>query len=271
MALLVAQRCGVPEEVLSKAKEFLPAGFEEYFSARETLEEYIKEYRERLKEVEEERKRLESLILEQEKKVEDIERRKREEIRKAVEELRDRFEEFLLEAEKHVRGIRDRQRLRELFRERVEVSYQEEREEGLQVGDWVEFMGSKGKVLELRENRANVLFGGVKAWVKVSELKKVEAPPEERAPERVFELKKGTSSEINLTGFSIEEALTKLELFLQEAHSMGLKTVKVIHGYGALKRAVQDFLSTSPLVVFHREGYPREGGAGTSLLYLSRD
>ncbi|MCS6998434.1 MAG: endonuclease MutS2 [Aquificaceae bacterium] len=271
MALVVAQRCGVPEEVLSKAKEFLPAGFEEYFSARETLEEYIKEYRERLKEVEEERNRLESLILEQERKVEDMERRKREEIKRAVEEIKDKFEEFLLEAEKHMKSIRDKQRLRELFKERVEVLYQEESEESLQVGDWVEFMGSKGKVLELREGRANVLFGGVKAWVKVSELKRAEAPREERPYEKVFELKKSASSEINLTGFSVEEALTKLELFLQEAHSMGLKTVKVIHGYGAIKRAVQDFLSTSPLVVFHREGYPREGGAGTSLLYLSRD
>ncbi|MCX8060020.1 MAG: Smr/MutS family protein [Aquificaceae bacterium] len=202
--------------------------------------------------------------------MQELEAQKREEIKKAVEDIKTRFEDFLLEAQTHVKSLRDRQRLKELFREKVESLYIEQ-DRPLQVGDWVEFMGSKGKVVELKENRASVLFGGVKAWVRSSDLKRVEPPPEEKAPEKVLEFRKSSPSEINLTGFSVEEALTKLELFLQEAHSMGLKSVKVIHGYGALKRAVQEFLSSSPLVVFHREGYPKEGGAGTSLVYLSRD
>ncbi|HCO39173.1 MAG TPA: endonuclease MutS2, partial [Aquificaceae bacterium] len=184
---------------------------------------------------------------------------------------KDKFEEFLLEAEKYIRSIKDKQRIKELFKEKVENIYKEEIEEALQVGDWVEFLGSKGKILEIRDDRANVLFGGVKAWVKTSELKKIEPPPEESPPEKVFEFKKATPSEINLIGFSVEEALTKLELFLQEAHSMGLKSIKVIHGHGVLKKAVQDFLSSSSIVIFHREGYPKEGGSGTSLVYLTKD
>ncbi|MFN7065425.1 MAG: endonuclease MutS2 [Aquificaceae bacterium] len=271
MALVVAQRCGMPDEILLKAKEFLPVGFEGYFNARETLEEYIRDYKERLKDLEEEKQRLESLIREQEARREELERSKREEMRKTVEELRDRFEEFLLEGEKHIRSIRDRQRLKELFKERVESLYKEEIEETINVGDWVEFLGSRGRVLELKGDKAYVLFGGVKAWVKISDLKKVEAPPEIKEPQKVFELKRSIPSEINLIGFTVDEALSKLELFLQEAHSMGLRIVKVIHGHGILKKAVQDFLSSSPLVIFHREGYPKEGGAGTSLVYLSKD
>lgn len=271
MALIVAKRCGLPEEVLLKAKELLPEGFEEYFSAREVLEEYIKDYRERLRELEEEKAKLESLIKEQEQKVQDLERKKKEEIRRAVEEIKDKFEEFLLEAEKHIRSIRDRQRIRELFKEKVENLYKEEIKEDINAGDWVEFLGSRGKVLELKDDRAYVLFGSVKAWVKTSELKKSLPPPEAQEPSKVFEMKRGTISEINLIGFSVEEAITKLELFLQEAHSMGLKSVKVIHGHGVLKKALQDYLSSSPFVVFHREGYPKEGGSGTSLVYLTKD
>ena len=270
MAFVVAQRCGVPEEVVRKAREFLPSGFEEYFTARQTLEEYIQEYREKIKELDEERKRLEELFIEQKRKAEELEKKKKEEIKKAVEEIRSRFEEFLLEAQSHIRSLRDRQRLKELFREKVESLYGKE-ELTIQVGDWVEFMGSKGKVVELRDDRAGVLFGGVKAWVRLSDLKRAEPPPEEKVVEKVLEFKRSSPSEINLTGFTVEEALTKLELFLQEAHSMGLKSVKIIHGYGTLKKAVQEFLSSSPLVVFHREGYPKEGGAGTSLVYLSKD
>lgn len=271
MALFVAQRCGLPEELIQKAKSFLPAGFEEYFTARETLEGYIREYQERLRELQEEKEKVEGLILEQEAKLKELESRKKQEIKRAVEEIRERFEELLLEAEKHIRSLKDRQKLRELFREKVESVYEKERGEAIGVGDWVEILGSKGKVLELKDDRACILSGGVKAWVRLSDLKKTEPPPEEQKPEKVFEIRKSSPSEINLTGFSVEEALTKLELFLQEAHSMGLKAVKVIHGYGTLKKAVQEFLSSSPLVVFHREGYPKEGGAGTSLVYLSRD
>ncbi|MCS7308095.1 MAG: endonuclease MutS2 [Aquificaceae bacterium] len=270
MALLIAQRCGLPEELISKAKEVLPAGFEEYFSARATLEEYAREYEERLKELEEERKRLEKLVAEYEEKERELEKRKREEVSKVVEELKEKFEEFMFEAEKQLKSIKDKHRLREIFKEKIERT-SEPHEEAISVGDWIEFLGSKGKVLELKEDRAHVLFGSVKAWIKVSELKKIQTPPEEQQPIKVFEFKKTSPSEINLLGFTVEEALTKLELFLQEAHSMGLKTVKVVHGYGALKKSVQDFLSRSPLVVFHREGYPREGGSATSLVYLSKD
>ncbi len=271
MALLVAQRCGLPEDLIEKAKTFLPAGFEEYFTAREALEEYIKEYQERLEDLHREREKVERLIMEQEAKLKELESIKKQEIKRVQEEIRMRFEEFLLEAEKHMRSLKDRQKLRELFREKVESVYNTKDIETIEVGDWVELLGSKGKVLEIKEDRACVLAGGVRAWVKIAELRKTEPPPEERQAEKVFEIKRTSPSEINLTGFSVEEAITKLELFLQEAHSLGLKSVKIIHGYGPLKRAVQEFLSASSLVVFHREGYPKEGGAGTSLAYLSRD
>ena len=271
MALFVAQKCGLPQELIEKAKRFLPVGFEEYFTAREILEGYIKEYHEKLGKLQEEKERIEKLAIEQEAMLKELENRKREEIRKAVEEVKKRFEEFLLEAEKHMRSLKDRQKLRELFREKIESVYIKEQEEAIKVGDWVDMFGSKGKVLEIKDDRACVVSGNVKAWVKLSELKRIEQPPEEEQPKKVYEIKKSLPSEINLIGFSVQEALTKLELFLQEAHSMGIKVVKVIHGYGTLKKAVQEFLSSSPLVVFHREGYPKEGGAGTSLVYLSRD
>ncbi|MEJ7553581.1 MAG: Smr/MutS family protein, partial [Aquificaceae bacterium] len=242
MALFVAQKCGLPQELIEKAKRFLPVGFEEYFTAREILEGYIKEYHEKLGKLQEERERLEKLAIEQEAMLKELENRKREEIRKAVEEVKKRFEEFLLEAEKHMKSLKDRQKLRELFREKIESVYIKEQEEAIKVGDWVDMFGSKGKVLEIKDDRACVVSGNVKAWVRLSELKRIEQPPEEEQPKKVYEIKKSLPSEINLIGFSVQEALTKLELFLQEAHSMGIKVVKVIHGYGTLKKAVQEFL-----------------------------
>jgi len=33
---------------------------------------------------------------------------------------------------------------------------------------------------------------------------------------------------------------------------------------------VEDFLESSDLVVFRREGYPKEGGAGVSVVFLEK-
>ncbi|RMH06376.1 MAG: endonuclease MutS2, partial [Aquificota bacterium] len=268
MALIVAQRCGIPQEVIQMAKENLPEGFEGYFSARESLEAYIKEYEQRIRELEEKRKELDTLLEEQERKIKELEEAKRREIKTQLQRIREDFEEFIRQAEAQLKSQKDRKRLRELFEERFQSL--EEPQEAVSVGDWVEFMGSRGKVLEVKEGKAHVAFGGVKAWLNLKDLKKTEPPPELQKPV-LIDFKKGAPYEINLTGLSVEEALTKLELFLEEAYSVGARVVKVIHGYGTLKKAVLDFLSSSSLVVFHREGYPKEGGAGTTLVYLRKD
>ena len=271
MALVVAQRCGIPQEIIDMAKEKLPEGFVEYFSARESLEAYIKEYEQKKRELEVEKEKLHLLIQEQERRLRELEEEKRREIKAELQKIRERFEEFIKHAEAKLTSQREKQKLKKLFEEQFQSFA--EREETINIGDWVEFMGSRGKVLEVKEDKAQVAFGSVKAWLKLKELKKVEPPPElqRSVVERFIDFKKGTPYEINLTGLTVEEALTKLELFLEEAYSMGAKVVKVIHGYGTLKKAVFDFLSSSSLVVFHREGYPKEGGAGTTLVYLRKD
>jgi DNA mismatch repair protein MutS2 len=114
-----------------------------------------------------------------------------------------------------------------------------------------------------------VSFGSVKAWVEKQKLKKA-PPPVVGQEEYSFEVNKRFPTEINLIGLSTEEAIYKLEAFLKEAKALGIKSVKVIHGTGVLKRVVENFLESSDLVVFRREGYPREGGAGVSVVFLEK-
>jgi len=74
--------------------------------------------------------------------------------------------------------------------------------------------------------------------------------------------------EISLTGLSVEEAISKLDKFLDSAFASGVKMAKVIHGVGVLKKAVTDYLSSSSYVVFYRDAYPKEGGPGTTIVYF---
>ncbi|MDW8237494.1 MAG: Smr/MutS family protein, partial [Aquificaceae bacterium] len=125
------------------------------------------------------------------------------------------------------------------------------------------------KVIEIQGQRAFITLGNARAWVPLYEIKKSEK--QTALSRENLEPPKSLPSEINLIGLSTEEALVKLERYIQEASSLGLKSFKLIHGHSNLKKASQELLSRSELVLFHREGYPHEGGPGVSIVYLKRD
>ncbi len=78
------------------------------------------------------------------------------------------------------------------------------------------------------------------------------------------------SSEIKLIGLRVDEALEKLEPFLNSASLSGLDFVRVIHGIGtgALRSAVREFLEEHPLVESFRPGDLHEGGDGATVATL---
>lgn len=78
------------------------------------------------------------------------------------------------------------------------------------------------------------------------------------------------SSRINLIGLRIDEALSRLEPFLNHASLAGLNEVTIIHGFGtgALSRAVREHLDGHPLIRKFRKGEKEEGGAGVTVAAL---
>ncbi|ADC89436.1 MutS2 family protein [Thermocrinis albus DSM 14484] len=268
MAMEIALRCGIPQEVIDRAKQNLPEGFESYMQARENLEEYVREYEKRLKELEDTKMELERLRAQQEVLLSQLEREKEEIQRKAMQEAMEYLKKLEAEYRELIKTAKERQRVREFLKEKSEELRQKVKEDSFKVGDWVEFMGSVGRVIEVKGDRLQVVINGIKAWVRASDVRRGEPPPPSQESV-IFHVKRDLG-EINLTGLTVEEALYRLEMFLQEAKRSGVKVVKVIHGTGQLKKTVQELLASSSLVVFHREGYPREGGGGVSIVYLEK-
>jgi DNA mismatch repair protein MutS2 len=81
---------------------------------------------------------------------------------------------------------------------------------------------------------------------------------------------KAVDSELRLRRLSIDEALALLEPYLYDAYMAGLSQVHIVHGKGTgdLRRAVQRFLSTSPLAHSYRPGGYGEGGYGVTVVEL---
>ena len=82
--------------------------------------------------------------------------------------------------------------------------------------------------------------------------------------------KGGPGTELHLRRLPVEEALLRLDRYLDEAFVAGLVTVRVVHGKGTgtLRAAVREALSAHPLVKGFREGYVGEGDAGVTVVEM---
>ena len=78
------------------------------------------------------------------------------------------------------------------------------------------------------------------------------------------------SDEIDLHGLIVDEALFKLDRYLNDAFTMGLLQVRVIHGKGtgALRQAVTEMLKHHPLVESFRLAHIQEGGGGATMVEM---
>ena len=81
---------------------------------------------------------------------------------------------------------------------------------------------------------------------------------------------KPVEDEVRLRQLTVDEALLKLDKYLNDAFMAGLSQVKVIHGKGTgtLRQVVHEQLSRHPLVKSYRLGVYGEGGTGVTIVEL---
>ena len=144
------------------------------------------------------------------------------------------------------------------------------------VGDrvFIPRLGQPGKVLALDASGADVQVGNFRVHVKPDELgDKVTEPesPSEHVTSYVsLPTAESPGVEVSLRGLRADEALDKLEQYLDRAYLAGLPYVRIVHGKGTgtLRKLARDLLSDHPLVAEIREAAPHEGGEGVTVARL---
>jgi len=76
--------------------------------------------------------------------------------------------------------------------------------------------------------------------------------------------------EVYLRQLTVDDALLKLDKYLNDAFMAGLYQVRVIHGKGTgtLRQVIREQLAKHPLVKSYRAGDYGEGGAGVTMVEL---
>ena len=79
------------------------------------------------------------------------------------------------------------------------------------------------------------------------------------------------STDINLLGKTVDEAISELDKYLDDAYLAHLPSVRIVHGKGtgALRKAVQDYLRRCKYVKNYRLGEYGEGDAGVTIAEFS--
>jgi len=139
-------------------------------------------------------------------------------------------------------------------------------------GDSVKIVGHTqvGTVIEdPKSGKVTVQLGAMKMKVSLSDIVKVQTPPQIKVHSQSLRLQKGlnASTEIHLRRMRAEDAQEKLEDFLDEAVLAGLPSVRIVHGKGegVLRKMCQELLRKHPHVKSFYEAPADQGGQGVTV------
>ncbi|MDE6474361.1 MAG: endonuclease MutS2 [Clostridia bacterium] len=147
----------------------------------------------------------------------------------------------------------------------------------IEVGDrvFIASLNNQGEVVGInsKKNECQVKVGILTTTIKLLDCQKIIAE-EKRDKVKVTVSKefsnKAFSFEINLIGQRVDEALYNLDNYISEAIMHNCVEIRVVHGKGTgiLRKAVQDYLKTSPAVESFRIGKYGEGESGVTIVTL---
>ncbi|MEZ4452084.1 MAG: Smr/MutS family protein [Nannocystaceae bacterium] len=219
-------------------------------------------------------------------------------LRAEVQAQRKRLRELGDAAEATTAGKQAERALRERLHEQLEPP---SRAPGapprdLEVGDRVTIttLGRDGEVVGVQGSRAVVLVGNVRTTVDLSALRRAEERPPEPPPAKVKRSKseavkrwsvspaaryfgdppepapRSIDNTVDLRGERAEDALRRLEAFVDQAMRADQDVIVIQHGFGsgALRQVIREHLGRLQFVRKLRPGLTGEGGEGVTIAWI---
>ncbi|TLD80419.1 endonuclease MutS2 [Helicobacter sp. MIT 05-5293] len=143
----------------------------------------------------------------------------------------------------------------------------------LKVGDFVKYGNTRGKIIAINKDTYSVeLESGFKLKEKRENLKPLGAFIPTSSPQKYqgFSKAKSVGVSLDLHGMRGEEAIERLDIFLNDALIAGYDEVLVYHGIGTgvLSKLVKEYLCQHPKILSFDDAPPQMGGFGAKIIKL---
>lgn len=295
-ALLIAQKLGLPQSIIDDARaEINPLDLRADKLLDDIRKERNRTSREREK-LEKARAKLEAQTRELEKRLEKIEDERRDTIAKAraegelevavIKRNIDSLKSQLKKASQPLQAIKAIEEKMDKMEEKVEQPVERKSEQvsangnqsSLRLGErvTVRSLSAEGLVTALGESDAEIQIGTLRVRARLSDLVRksdkqtVDDRPKTVANQSSSVVHRQSSSpgmEVDLRGLMADDALDKMERYLEQAFLSGLPFVRIIHGKGTgrLRQAVREALRGHEYVNAFEEGGSTEGGEGVTV------
>jgi DNA mismatch repair protein MutS2 len=295
-AFLVAEKLGISEGVLERARHYREGGGQEVSRVLETLEKLKSETeRERMElqkmkeEASSKRQRLKELVEQIKKRRQEIFASAEEEAKKSVHSIEEELKEWIRQQKEeksrsHLPWFNVKRReigaIKERFLPSSKGKGPSTSTAGLRVGDrvFIEGLRSEGTLLKIEEpeDRIEVMTEKGKVIASLSDVVKVSGEKETQGihPPKGAWTTKGipeeTPSSMNVIGLTVEDAIPLVDRFIDQALLHGLEKIQIIHGIGSgrLRDGISKFLRSHQGVKRYGPGEGIKGGAGITLVEL---
>lgn len=286
LALLTAKRVGIHAEILNEASGFLSPESKQKISELEEIENLKKEilnlqdhYKKEIKETQKQKKQLEHELKE-------FELTKEKEMQKFIKTAHKNVDEVISQSkakdtlERHRKLQEIKYNLPEIVKatgvaQTPKLESAKEFSEKYPPGSkvFVNSLNQDGIVQSLPNAKGEILVlsQSIRLQVPWTDLKpalKLTNPTQSQMRKSVFSSASTIENDqtLDLRGKKVEEAISELELALDQSTIKQNDRLKVIHGHGtdALKKAIRTYLSRSVYVKKWKAGNPDSGGDGVT-------
>ncbi len=277
-ALEIANRYNLKKEVINKAYTYIDEYASETERTLKRLESKLEEQLEIIKLYESKKEELDKLIEENKLKEQFLDREKeriKEEADLEIEEIiKDKKQEIkdIIEEIKNKDNLKVHEALiaSKKLDNLIEKEEEKKESENFKINDDVKIVSLEktGKIVSVNKNKYGVNIGNLTINVDGSDLIKIKV--KEKNSKVIISSKvkiSKMSSELNLIGKRVEEALKELEIYLDKARVLHLSSVRIIHGYGTgkLQKAIHEYLKKDNSLTYHFGG-ENDGGMGSTIV-----
>lgn len=290
-AIEIARQIGLPNDLIQSAARKIGTEHIDYDKNLQDAARDKRYWENKRQKIREKEKQIDALQQQYQLRIDELKHKQKEMLRTAKTQADELIAQANAQIERTIRTIKEAQAdkqitqaaRRELEHFRTTAAATTDHNDAkpailpLTVGDTVAIKGQNvaGQVISFDNKTAIVAFGQIKSTVARTKLEAYThrartATPANTTIDTMHQRRLAFKPEIDVRGMHIDEALTAVMYFIDDAEMLACNTVRILHGTGtgALRQAIRDYLHNASAVKSYHDEHVQLGGAGITVVEM---